>query len=212
MYSLMNGEFGGEKRMARKTQEEVLKTRMTLLEEGIKLFAKQGFAATSMLEIAEEGGYTRGAIHSHFSSKSDIMAFWHAKYKDVETNFIAEVLNGDQTELEKLIEITKSPLILAKLNPLYKKVLKVLFLDKYSLENWSEYQGQELKEIKSSIQFFEYLFRKIGKKKKVVKGIGRNHFSFFIGNTSLWLDSHISDKEFISSVELQCQMTSEYLD
>src|SRR5699024_7594853 len=36
------------------------------------MFAKQGFYSTSVDEIAEEAGYSKGAIYSNFGSKDDL--------------------------------------------------------------------------------------------------------------------------------------------
>lgn len=40
-----------------------------LLEAGQTLFSSQGYAATSMREIAEKAGLALGGIYNHFSSK-----------------------------------------------------------------------------------------------------------------------------------------------
>jgi AcrR family transcriptional regulator len=48
-------------------------TRQRLLEAAGELVAAQGFAATSIEEIAEAAGYTIGAIYSNFGSKEALI-------------------------------------------------------------------------------------------------------------------------------------------
>jgi len=55
--------------MARKTKIEALKTRQHLIDVAITLFAKNGVSATTLTDIADAAGMTRGAIYWHFDSK-----------------------------------------------------------------------------------------------------------------------------------------------
>jgi AcrR family transcriptional regulator len=51
-----------------------------LLAAAEKIFARDGFEAARLAEIAESAGYTRGAFYAHFKSKEDIffalLEFW----------------------------------------------------------------------------------------------------------------------------------------
>lgn len=48
-------------------------TRTALIEAAAELFAQKGFHATSLEEIAQAAGFTRGAIYKNFRSKEDIL-------------------------------------------------------------------------------------------------------------------------------------------
>jgi AcrR family transcriptional regulator len=48
-------------------------TRERLLGEARRLFRDRGYAATSLEQIAEAAGVTKGAIYGHFSSKEDLL-------------------------------------------------------------------------------------------------------------------------------------------
>lgn len=48
------------------------RTSRTILDSAYGLFASQGYAATSMRQIAESAGLALGGIYNHFSSKEDI--------------------------------------------------------------------------------------------------------------------------------------------
>ena len=54
----------------RKERAEV--TRARLISSAEKIFARDGFEAARLEEIAAEAGYTRGAFYANFSSKEDL--------------------------------------------------------------------------------------------------------------------------------------------
>ena len=58
--------------MARKTKEEAQETRNKLLDTAEKVFNEKGVSRTSLAEIAEAAGLTRGAIYWHFKNKADL--------------------------------------------------------------------------------------------------------------------------------------------
>ncbi|MEJ8849491.1 TetR family transcriptional regulator [Variovorax rhizosphaerae] len=58
--------------MARRTKEEALATRHRLLDAAELLFQQQGVSNTSLQQIAERAGATRGAIYWHFKDKADL--------------------------------------------------------------------------------------------------------------------------------------------
>lgn len=63
--------------MARKTKAEAQKTRQLLIEAAIDQFAARGVASTTLTDIADAAGLTRGAVYWHFSSKAEIFnAIW----------------------------------------------------------------------------------------------------------------------------------------
>jgi len=47
-------------------------TREQLVEAALRCFEAQGFAATTLEQIAEEAGVTKGAVYSNFASKEDL--------------------------------------------------------------------------------------------------------------------------------------------
>lgn len=82
--------------MARRTKEEALKTRQLLLEAAIEQFALRGVSNTTLTDIADAAGVTRGAVYWHFTSKSELFnAMWqeqlpltdliHHKLKQIES-------------------------------------------------------------------------------------------------------------------------------
>lgn len=58
--------------MARKTKEDALRTRQLLIESAIQQFAQRGVTNTTLTDIADAAGVTRGAVYWHFSSKAEL--------------------------------------------------------------------------------------------------------------------------------------------
>jgi TetR/AcrR family acrAB operon transcriptional repressor len=58
--------------MVRRTKEEALATRNALLDAAEEVFLAQGVAGTSLNDIAQAAGTTRGAIYWHFKDKADL--------------------------------------------------------------------------------------------------------------------------------------------
>ena len=79
--------------------EAKARTRQLLLDSGRDVFARKGFAAATVEEIAEQAGFTRGAFYANFKDKHDL--FWTlvsaedaSFFGDIEHSL--EVAHGDE--------------------------------------------------------------------------------------------------------------------
>jgi AcrR family transcriptional regulator len=55
-------------------------TRQRLLEAALKVFAEQGFGRSTVEQVCERAGYTRGAFYSNFASLDDLfLAMWEQR-------------------------------------------------------------------------------------------------------------------------------------
>jgi AcrR family transcriptional regulator len=59
------GEFDRSPRRAQ--------TRARLLEAAARVYARRGFEAATLDEVADEAGYTKGAVYDHFGSKENLL-------------------------------------------------------------------------------------------------------------------------------------------
>ncbi|RUO63698.1 TetR family transcriptional regulator [Pseudidiomarina insulisalsae] len=59
--------------MVRRTKADALTTRNALLDAAERLFSERGVSNTSMMQVAEAAGVTRGAIYHHFENKLDLI-------------------------------------------------------------------------------------------------------------------------------------------
>src|SRR5713101_5035960 len=54
-------------------KEQGAKTREQCLQVAIRLFAERGYQRTTMDDVAEAAGVTKGAVYWHFPSKDDLL-------------------------------------------------------------------------------------------------------------------------------------------
>lgn len=58
--------------MARKTKEESQRTRSRILDAAERVFLSKGVAGTTMSDIADYAGVSRGAVYGHYKNKIDV--------------------------------------------------------------------------------------------------------------------------------------------
>jgi AcrR family transcriptional regulator len=81
------------------TQEERRRlTRQRLLEAAAAVFARRGFAAASVEEIAKEAGYSTGAIYWHFSGKEDLFLAMAAEFAVDRVRELTGVIGDEEVD------------------------------------------------------------------------------------------------------------------
>lgn len=77
-----------------------MEKRKLIMEKALELFAEQGFKATSVQEITERSGISKGAFYLSFKSKDElIMALIHQILQDFITNIDRLVSKGASDQL-----------------------------------------------------------------------------------------------------------------
>lgn len=93
--------------MARKTKQQALETRQHILDVAMRLFSQQGVSSTSLAEIAQAAGVTRGAIYWHFKNKSDLFGeIWElseSSISDLELEYQAKFPDDPLSVLRELL-------------------------------------------------------------------------------------------------------------
>src|SRR5918912_2274858 len=85
--------------MSRRSQEERRReTRERLLRAAARVFARRGFRAASMEEIAAEAGYSTGAIYWHFEGKEDLFLAMAAEFAVERVREIDDVIGDPGTD------------------------------------------------------------------------------------------------------------------
>jgi AcrR family transcriptional regulator len=75
------------------------RTREDLVEAAREVFLRRGFHAASLDEIAEEAGYTKGAVYSNFRSKDELfVAVLDAHFAERVSAYSEFVLDQEQLE------------------------------------------------------------------------------------------------------------------
>ena len=93
--------------MARKTKQQALETRQHILDVALRLFSKQGVSSTSLAQIAQAAGVTRGAIYWHFKDKTDLFSeIWQlseSSISDLETEYRAKFPNDPLSVVREIL-------------------------------------------------------------------------------------------------------------
>ena len=90
--------------MARKTKEEAMETRGRILDAAIEVFHSKGVSLSSLEDIAESAGVTRGAIYWHFKNKADIFSALH---DEMHEPIMANLKKAQEDEAENPISNLK---------------------------------------------------------------------------------------------------------
>jgi AcrR family transcriptional regulator len=78
------------------------RTRQNIIEKSLQLFCVKGYYNTSINDIVEATGLTKGGLYGHFASKEDI---WYAVYDEALTIWKAVVFKGIQSGSDPLERI-----------------------------------------------------------------------------------------------------------
>ena len=110
------------KRLTREDSRD--QTTQRLLDAAQKLIAKKGLSATSVEDIAEAAGYTRGAFYSNFSSKGDL--------------FIELLRRDHESHMEAFNALRNDTLSLDEIHERARVLYSQLYRDNESFMNWTE--------------------------------------------------------------------------
>ncbi len=89
--------------------EEIRKnTKKLILDSALKLFAEQGFQATSMSDIAKTAGVSKGLAYNYFDSKQHIIEAIMKDVMDTVNRFYSPIFTESDpyVKLEKLLDVT----------------------------------------------------------------------------------------------------------
>jgi AcrR family transcriptional regulator len=74
-------------------------TRRRLLDAAAAVFARRGFAAASVDEIAREAGYSTGAIYWHFAGKDDLFLAMAEDFAIDRVRELSEVIGAEDVDV-----------------------------------------------------------------------------------------------------------------
>ena len=77
-----------------------------ILDASLKLFAEQGYEATSISQIAEKAGISKGLIYNYFDSKLDLLKGMIDRLNEGEAELMAKVIDEDPQTMLKNIFVT----------------------------------------------------------------------------------------------------------
>lgn len=86
----------------KKTVAEAKKTKRSIMDAGIKVFARDGYRKATLEAIGKEAGLTRGAIYWHFKDKHDLHERIFRQQDDLLDGLVESVLSKSLPPFRKL--------------------------------------------------------------------------------------------------------------
>jgi len=114
--------------MARNTKEKALETRDRILDAAEDVFNDKGVSNTSLNDVAQAAGVTRGAIYWHFKNKSDLFDAMCSRVRLPIQDMIEDM--ADEKTADPFDQLSKGCAFVMQQvveNPHYRKVLTILF-------------------------------------------------------------------------------------
>lgn len=113
----------------RRTKTEALKTKEYLMLAALDTFYQKGIARTSLNEIAQAAGVTRGALYWHFKNKEDLFDALFQRICDDIESCIKEDSNNNNEQAWSSFRLTLTRFFeRLKHNELHYKFHSILFL------------------------------------------------------------------------------------
>ncbi|WP_330984061.1 MULTISPECIES: acrEF/envCD operon transcriptional regulator [Enterobacterales] len=114
--------------MVRKTKADALITRQKLIDAAIEQFARRGVSETTLTDIADAAGVTRGAVYWHFTSKAEIFnEMWSQQYplRDIIKHKLTH--NENENPLAFMRESFTAALQYISRSPKQQALMQILF-------------------------------------------------------------------------------------
>jgi len=113
----------------RKTKTEALKTKEHLMLAALETFYQKGIARTSLNEIAQAAGVTRGALYWHFKNKEDLFdALFQRICDDIENCMHQDAADSDEQEWSLFRRTLMHFFTRLQTNDIHYKFHSILFL------------------------------------------------------------------------------------
>ncbi|WBB99886.1 MULTISPECIES: TetR/AcrR family transcriptional regulator [unclassified Solwaraspora] len=82
-------------------------TRKSLIASALELFGRRGFDRTSVQEIADQAGLTKGAFYHHFESKDDLLRHIQEEYLEAQLAAIQQIESGSDDPAVRVAELIR---------------------------------------------------------------------------------------------------------
>ena len=105
-----------------KQEEKSFLSKGKIIDAAMKLFSEKGYENTTMQDLVQASGMSKGAIYHHFKSKQEIVAYLTNEEKERFTNSLRELAScGELTARQKIGRIIASLFSDAALSALAKE-------------------------------------------------------------------------------------------
>jgi AcrR family transcriptional regulator len=182
--------------------------REQILAAAVKVFARKGFAASRIEDVAAEAGIGKGVIYLYFDSRDELLLSVLSSYAAQTKSMLASLGSGSPLErLERLVHLVINS---AAAQPDHARVLLDLWAMTPSIDDWADGPLRDMtsvyREYRSSVVD---LLREATERGEIRPGVGDHHATVIVGAIEgcllQWLiDSSIALTELAAPIVSVC--------
>lgn len=179
--------------MARKTKTETEQTRQQIIAAARKVFAERGVSRTTLAQIAQAAGVTRGAIYWHFKNKPDLFFAMFEQVSLPLIHHIDETFPATDPDPLRTVQASMNEIVrLLKEDEIARTTFEIIIL---KCEYVDEFASLDSRVIKTGCNFMQILTRayeNAHKKELLRPNLNPAHcaldtYTFMKGLIHLWL-------------------------
>ncbi|WP_372797396.1 TetR family transcriptional regulator [Pontiella sp.] len=189
----------------RRTKEDADKTRAAILKAALKVFYKKGVSRSTLADIGQAAGVTRGAVYHHFKDKVDLFLQLSAEITN-SRHFNPETWSDETVQtLDDLREVILERLRLFFDDRDVHKFMMTIFSRMEYIDDFKGFWVNEKNYQQKSIQALETVLVHLKEKGEIRATINAQHaarhiYIFIDGIYDCW---SIDEKEFLLRDELE---------
>ena len=188
-------------------------TKKRILEEALRLFAKNGYLGTSMNDIARQLGVTKAALYKHYTSKQEILDSIVNRMDslDYERGKKYEMPQGDsetviigyrEADTDKIKQITKVQFLHWTEEEFSNCFRKMLMLEQYRDETMAALFQKDL--VSGPVSYMETIFKGLTGKEADARQLALDFYGPIFLMYSLY-DAADEKEEIIKMLELHVE-------
>jgi TetR/AcrR family transcriptional regulator, acrAB operon repressor len=156
----------------RRTREEALATRNQIIDTAERVFNETGVSRTSLADIADSAGVTRGAIYWHFKNKADLFqAMIERVALPMEDMVRAAADDAAEDPLERVRAACIYVLRRTSTDPQVKRVLEIAFFKCEIDKDIQQLVGRQMECRAEGMEMFQKAFRNAIRRGQLPKGV-----------------------------------------
>ncbi len=86
-------------------------TRAQLIQRALELFERKGYPRTTVKDIVDAAGLTKGAFYHHFRSKEEVLEIIHNDYVDAQVEMCEKIIGQYTDPREQIAQIARNTII-----------------------------------------------------------------------------------------------------
>ncbi|MEW6753017.1 MAG: helix-turn-helix domain-containing protein [Candidatus Latescibacterota bacterium] len=104
----MDAVLGAPEETLSRREREKAAHRREILQAAMRVFARKGFAAATIDEIAQEAEFSKGTVYLHFASKEDLLSTILLEMHNTAVTGLRQALAGTRSLREELTEVFRN--------------------------------------------------------------------------------------------------------